>query len=74
MGIISSDSLWTELIPILSEGGKGDTTCKTRKKQETKSINKQTVENIATYEQFFTRINSNKCRENFLLPTVEIRN
>ena len=29
MGIISSASLWTELIPILSEGGKGDTTCKT---------------------------------------------
>lgn len=28
MGIISSASLWTELIPILSEGGKGDTTYK----------------------------------------------
>lgn len=28
MGIISSTSLWTDLIPILLEGGKGDTTCK----------------------------------------------
>lgn len=31
MGIISSASLWTELTPILSEGGKGETTCTNKK-------------------------------------------
>lgn len=30
IGTISSASRWTELIPILSEGGKGDTTYSTR--------------------------------------------
>lgn len=30
IGIISSDSLWTDVMPIFSEGGKGDTTCKTK--------------------------------------------
>lgn len=39
MGIISSASLWTELIPILSEGGKGDTTYKSKRSLARQEMN-----------------------------------
>lgn len=39
MGIISSASLWTELIPILSEGGNGDTTYKSKRSLARQEMN-----------------------------------